>query len=165
MHAFRAYMAALLYSSLPAASDPVTFSWLTLSGQAFSSGHVCHPLCTHTRDLLCRSCSFPVLCPICQAKSDPRCAACSRREAIITAAQVTSLKQCAYQSLQAAAISSGLKPLVLQDRPGPWLWTTYLVPTVQATSTAMHLIYRHRENSLRSSLRHQNSTILMTGGG
>ena len=114
-------MAALLYGSSPAASDPATFSWLTLSMQSFLSGHVYHPLRTHTKDLLCRSCSFPVLCPICQAKSDPKCAACSRREAIIAAAQVISLRQCAYQSLQAAAISSGLKPLVLQDRPGPWL--------------------------------------------
>ena len=105
-----------------------------------------------------------MLCPICQAKSDPRCAACSRREAIITAAQVISLKLC-YRSLQAAAISSGLKRLVLQDRPGPWLWTAYLVPTVQATFTAMHLIFRHRESSLRLSLRYQNSTILMPGGG
>ncbi|CAL5223005.1 g5454 [Coccomyxa viridis] len=34
-----------------------------------------------------RSCSFPVLCPICQAKSEPRCIPCSKREAALAAAQ------------------------------------------------------------------------------
>ena len=37
---------------------------------------------------LCRGCSFPVLCPICQAKSEPKCIPCSRREATLAAAQV-----------------------------------------------------------------------------
>ncbi len=36
---------------------------------------------------VCRSCSFPVLCPICQAKSEPRCIPCSKRRAALAAAQ------------------------------------------------------------------------------
>ena len=36
---------------------------------------------------VCRSCSFPVLCPICQAKSEPKCIPCSKRQAALAATQ------------------------------------------------------------------------------
>lgn len=36
---------------------------------------------------VCRSCSFPMLCPICQAKPEPKCGPCSKRQAALAAAR------------------------------------------------------------------------------
>ncbi|CAL5223008.1 g5459 [Coccomyxa viridis] len=87
-----------------------------------------------------RSCSFPVLCPICQAKSEPKCIPCSKRRAALAAAQKPASTQTLLHRISAlfAWRRTGSKEAgrAKHDPKGPSAWCCTLDADVPLLLTA-----------------------------